>query len=170
LERLVAAGRSVREIAAALDRSPATVRHWLTAHRLETKQANRLKAYRGGEERLILDCTRHGQTEFGRRRPGGYRCLKCRRDAVSGRRRRVKRVLVEEAGGACALCGYDRCVAALHFHHVDPTDKRFALSHRGVSRSLAKARREAEKCVLLCGNCHAEVEAGLRTVPTKPVS
>jgi hypothetical protein len=42
------------------------------------------------------------------------------------------------------------------------------LSHRGVTRSLERARHEAKKCILLCGNCHAEVEAGLRTVPSKP--
>jgi hypothetical protein len=51
-------------------------------------------------------------------------------------------------------------MAALHFHHVDTADKRFALSVRGVARSLAKARDEAAKCVLLYSNCHAELEAG----------
>jgi hypothetical protein len=59
------------------------------------------------------------------------------------------------------LCGYDRHVGALEFHHVDPADKRFALSHMGIARSLERARAEARKCVLLCANCHAEVEAGL---------
>jgi hypothetical protein len=60
------------------------------------------------------------------------------------------------------VCGYDRCIGALHFHHVDSAAKKFALSHRGVARSLAEARSEAEKCILLCSNCHVEVEAGLR--------
>jgi hypothetical protein len=79
----------------------------------------------------------------------------------------VKQTLVDEAGGRCAVCGYDRCVAALHFHHVDPSEKRFALSVRGVARSLAGARREARKCLLLCSNRHAEVEAGLIAVPRR---
>ena len=57
-----------------------------------------------------------------------------------------------------------RYAAALQFHHVDPTEKAFALSSRGVTRSLAKAREEAAKCVLLCANCHAEVEAGVATI------
>jgi 5-methylcytosine-specific restriction endonuclease McrA len=74
----------------------------------------------------------------------------------------VKRILVAEAGGACQLCGYDRCIAALEFHHRDPREKSFALSQRGVARSLEKARAEAAKCVLLCANCHSEVEAGIR--------
>jgi transposase len=170
LEALVAAGRSIREIAAEVDRSPATIRHWLRRYELSTDQACRLRLYGREEKYLMLDCPRHGRTRFHRRSTGGYRCLKCRSDAVSGRRRRVKQRLVEEAGGACEACGYDRCIGALHFHHLDPTEKIFSLSHRGVSRSLAKARGEAAKCMLLCGNCHAEVEAGMRSLPGRPVS
>jgi hypothetical protein len=30
--------------------------------------------------------------------------------------------------------------------------------------ALEAARAEAAKCVLLCANCHAEVEAGVATV------
>jgi hypothetical protein len=80
---------------------------------------------------------------------------------VTRRRRKVKQILVDEAGGGCRLCGYDRCVAALHFHHLDRATKSFHLSQQGVTRSLAAARAEARKCVLLCSNCHAEVEAGV---------
>jgi hypothetical protein len=72
--------------------------------------------------------------------------------------------LIEEAGGACRLCGYDRYIGALHFHHVDPGTKEFGISRWGFSRSIAKARAEAAKCVLLCSNCHAEVEAGVATL------
>jgi transposase len=165
LIELISAGWSIRRIATAVDRSPTTVRHWLTEYKLSTKQAKRIRSYAGRGARLVLECPRHGTTEFQRRGGGGYRCLKCRSEAVSGRRRRVKEVLVAEAGGACLLCGYGRCVGALHFHHVDPSAKRFAVSQRGVSRSLARAREEAAKCVLLCGNCHAEVEAGVRPLP-----
>ena len=78
---------------------------------------------------------------------------------------RTKVRLVEEAGGACAVCGYDRLAGALHFHHLDPSEKSFALSVRGLTRSIADLRAEAAKCVLLCANCHAEVEGGLTKVP-----
>lgn len=70
-----------------------------------------------------------------------------------------------EAGGACVLCGYSRSLAGLQFHHVDPSEKAFSLSQEGVTRSLARARAEAAKCVLLCANCHAEVEAGVARLP-----
>jgi hypothetical protein len=86
---------------------------------------------------------------------------------VAERRRRVKRQLIAEGGGACALCGYDRCAAALQFHHVDPATKSFTLSREGVTRSLARAREEARKCVLLCAHCHAEVEGGFAQLPVR---
>jgi hypothetical protein len=56
-------------------------------------------------------------------------------------------------------------VGALHFHHLDPAAKQFGISGRGFTRSLAKMRDEAAKCVLLCSNCHAEVEAGIASLP-----
>ncbi len=83
---------------------------------------------------------------------------------VANRRREIKATLVEEAGGGCALCGYSRCLRALSFHHVDPATKAFGIALHGSARSLARAREEARKCVLLCSNCHAEVEAGVISV------
>jgi hypothetical protein len=111
------------------------------------------------------ECRRHGLTRFGLEGRGYYRCLLCRQERVSEWRRRVKRKLISEAGGRCMLCGYAACAAALQFHHVDPAQKAFALSHDGVARNLQLARAEAAKCVLLCANCHAEVEVGHRKLP-----
>ncbi len=165
LEELVNEGLSSMQIAESVGRSKTTVRHWLREYGLTTEWGMRRRASGDGERELTLTCSRHGSTTFLRRSKGGYRCGKCRAEAVSRRRRKVKRILVEEAGGSCCICGYDRCIAALEFHHIAPMDKRFSLSHRGVARSIERARAEARKCVLLCSNCHAEVEAGFATVP-----
>jgi hypothetical protein len=111
---------------------------------------------------FLRECATHGWTEFlpsGAR--GFYRCPKCSMERVAAYRRRVKEILVEEAGGRCRVCGYDLYVGALHFHHLDPSTKRFQVSHAGTTGSLQAMREEARKCVLLCANCHAEVEAGL---------
>jgi hypothetical protein len=80
------------------------------------------------------------------------------------RRRAVKAILVAEAGGACQICGYDRCLRALEFHHRDPGEKEFGIGRYGHTRSLARARAEVAKCVLLCSNCHMEVEDGLTSL------
>jgi hypothetical protein len=62
------------------------------------------------------------------------------------------------------VCGYDRCAGALCFHHIDPATKSFPLTVAG-GRSLPALRAEARKCVLVCANCHAEIEAGLVPSP-----
>jgi transposase len=161
LAKLVDSGLSSSQIADAVGRTRTTVRHWLREYGLATHWAERRRASKDGVQEMTLRCASHGLTTFRRKRTGGYRCARCGTEAVSRRRRRVKRILVEEAGGACRLCGYSRCMAALEFHHVARDDKRFSLSHRGVTRSIERAREEASKCVLLCANCHAEVEAGV---------
>jgi transposase len=164
LEALVASGMSTTQIAEAVDRSKTTVRHWLREYGLKTLWAERRRASNDRQPQMQLRCPRHGVTTFKRRNTGGYRCAKCRAEAVTRRRRKVKRLLVEEAGGRCSVCGYSRSVAALEFHHLVPAEKSFSLSHRGVARSLEKARSEASKCILLCSNCHSEVESGIITL------
>ena len=77
---------------------------------------------------------------------------------VSERRRALKRLAVEAAGGACHVCGYSRCVRALAFHHRDAEQKVFGIS-RGNTYSLERILAETAKCVLLCANCHAEAHA-----------
>jgi transposase-like protein len=165
LEALVQDGRSIREIAAALDLSATAVRHWLAKYGLKTQPS---RYVRGPDKpRAVLrECARHGWTTFVRAGGDGHlRCGRCNAEAVVARRRRVKRILVAEFGGACQLCGFGTYDGALQFHHVDPTTKAFQLGGRGLTRSLAALRREARKCVLLCANCHAMVEAGVATLP-----
>jgi hypothetical protein len=118
------------------------------------------EAIEAGERTLFRDCEKHGWTTFVIENSGGARCRQCRMDRVAEWRRRTKAKLVDEAGGCCKICGYDRCPAALQFHHLERGKKSFALSLRGVCRSIEQLREEAKKCVLLCANCHAAVEVG----------
>jgi transposase len=168
LESLVEAGASSREMATQLGVSLGTVRHWLSRYRLQTQRsADRERPKAAGKDRpefAEMDCRRHGSTLFRLEGRGRYRCLRCRSGYVSDRRRRVKSILVNEAGGCCRLCGYDRFAGALQFHHLDPREKSFGVSDDGLTRSLERARVEASKCVLLCSNCHAEVEAGVASL------
>jgi transposase-like protein len=166
LRALVERGLSIRQIAGELDRSAATVRHWLSRYELATQPAR--YSSRGGVKPsgILRECAVHGWVAFVRTGAvGRYRCGQCNGEAVSARRRRVKELLVAEAGGACAICGYHRYAGALQFHHIDPAEKSFSLSERGLARSLEKARAEVAKCVLPCANCHAEVEGRIATIP-----
>lgn len=168
LERLLAVGLSLREIAHRLDRSLATIRHWMRKYELKPNPRRKREAEDGSRE-MVSRCNRHGETSFVREGRGYYRCKRCRMERVAERRKAVKRMLVEEAGGKCVICGYSRCQQVLEFHHLDPSLKNFQLSHNGATRSLARSRAEARKCVLLCANCHREVEAGIAAVPLNSV-
>ena len=168
LRVLVDAGLSIRTMSEHLGVSYSTVRHWLARTGLQSAASSRRRvlseANELGSDRVELTCRRHGRCEFVRERRGYFRCVRCRAERVAERRREIKAQLVAEAGGRCVLCGYDRCHAALQFHHREPQEKAFGIAHRGAARSLARARREAAKCVLLCANCHSEVEAGVSTL------
>jgi transposase-like protein len=166
LAPLVAVGMSVRQIARELDRSPTTVRHRLRRHGMKTAAARLVRRDGSTAPEVMRDCPRHGWTTF--RRVGTqshYRCARCVTQAVTERRRRIKEILVDEAGGECVSCGYRACIGVLQFHHLDPSTKRFHLGRDGVTRSIEAARAEARKCVLLCANCHTEVELGVRVLP-----
>jgi transposase-like protein len=169
---LVEAGKSIAQIAEVVERSKATVRHWLTRYGLKThkgggrRPSDQAKAAKqAGLATVMMHCSRHGETDFWLAGTGYYRCKQCRSAAVARRRRKVKAILVEEAGGACCLCGYDRTMRALHFHHLEPSQKRHEINAKGVAIAIDKLRVEAQKCVLLCSNCHAEVEDGVARVP-----
>ncbi len=62
------------------------------------------------------------------------------------------------------MCGYAASIMALHFHHVDPSLKSFPMT-TASGKSLAAYREEAKKCILVCANCHCEIEQGLVRCP-----
>lgn len=66
--------------------------------------------------------------------------------------------LIEMAGGRCSICGYEKNLAALAFHHLDSTEKDFKLDMRSLSnRGLKMILAELDKCILVCHNCHSEL-------------
>jgi predicted HNH restriction endonuclease len=75
------------------------------------------------------------------------------------RRKALQERAINHLGGKCRICGYDKCVVALEFHHTSPQGKDFSISS-GLT-SWARVLPELEKCVLLCSNCHREVHDGL---------
>lgn len=72
------------------------------------------------------------------------------------RRRAYKQALVDSKGGKCSVCGYNKCLKSLQFHHTIPGEKDFNIS--GVSwGKFEEIRKELDKCILVCANCHGEI-------------
>ena len=74
------------------------------------------------------------------------------------RLKRKKEELVKISGGKCCICGYNKCLAALEFHHKKDKENVVARIIRDLSKQ--KALKEIKKCILLCANCHRELHQG----------
>lgn len=75
-------------------------------------------------------------------------------------RTRLKERAVYVMGEKCQCCGYNKCISALEFHHLNPEEKDFAFG-TNCNRSWQNTRNEIQKCILVCANCHREIHAGL---------
>ena len=110
-------------------------------------------------------CKVHGETEHVfYAKQNRWRCLKCQSEAVQRRRIKVKEMSVQYKGGKCEICGYDKYLGALDFHHLDPTQKDFGVAAKGYTRSWETIKKELDKCILVCANCHREIHGGLINV------
>lgn len=83
-------------------------------------------------------------------------CNDYKSQKLKGLKRKLE--LIESRGGKCEICGYNKNIATLEFHHINPDEKEFQLDMRHLSNtSLEKLQSEVSKCQLLCANCHREV-------------
>ena len=96
---------------------------------------------------------------YGQTRKYCYECSptdKTRAEQITVLRKAMKKQAVKIKGGKCEKCGYDKCIAVLQFHHINPKEKSFGLSENGIFHSWDKYLEEVNKCELLCSNCHIE--------------
>ena len=112
-------------------------------------------------------CPKHGACnfKFEKQSKKGYarwRCLKCSSERQIKSHKNTKIKLVMACGGKCNICGYDRCMSAMEFHHLDRDKKEFQISRK--SFSFDRKLEEAKKCLLVCCRCHREIEAGMVSV------
>lgn len=80
-----------------------------------------------------------------------------RANTIKALRKAMKKEAVKRFGGKCCICGYDKCIGALEFHHKNPNEKDFGLAANGNTHSWEEFWKEAQKCLLVCSNCHAEL-------------
>jgi len=85
--------------------------------------------------------------------------LYCSKSCADKASRQQKHDFINSFKTECSVCGYNRCKSALEFHHLNPDEKEFEISHGSKGRSYESVENEIKKCVLLCANCHAELHA-----------
>lgn len=90
-----------------------------------------------------------------------YACKTCMSTRNTVQRVENKRKAIEYKGGKCVKCGYDKYYGALEFHHLDPTKKEKGLT---AITSFDKVKKELDKCILVCANCHREIHGNITPV------
>ena len=90
--------------------------------------------------------------------------------AVNKRRKKIRQMAIEYKGGKCIACGYNAYIEALEFHHINSNGKDFSISSKGYARSWERVKKEIDKCVLLCANCHREMHAQAKVQPSMETS
>lgn len=111
------------------------------------------------EKNLECICTKCGRA-YKYKRSKGHTFDKCNSCQQIERRKKLKKELVNYKGSKCVVCGYDRCIEALAFHHLDKKEKELAIGSCW-NRSVVLLKKEADKCKLVCNRCHTEIHEGL---------
>ena len=89
----------------------------------------------------------------------------CNSCMANRRKIEIKEKSIKYLGGKCSAnnCGYNKCKSALEFHHLNPKEKEFTISGSHCY-SWGRIKKELDKCILLCANCHREIESGIETL------
>lgn len=80
-------------------------------------------------------------------------------ESVKRCQRRKKQTIVDLFGGECCICGYNKCLSALEFHHLEKNEKEEEPAYIIMRWSFKRSKKELEKCILVCSNCHREIHA-----------
>lgn len=59
----------------------------------------------------------------------------------------------------CSMCGYNKCVTALHFHHTGIKNKNVSMLKQYPTWRVVK---EICSCIILCANCHIELHEEMK--------
>jgi len=169
LINLVNDNYSTYDISSELGKSQTTIRYWLKKYKIKTK----LPFYRGGNKKkwLVnskLTCSLCKDNKplsnfYPKRTSNGYHtyCKECLSKLIIKRQRDFKIKCVEYKGGKCYCCGYKKYLGALEFHHINPKHKDFVISRTSRVSFNDKIKKELDKCILVCSNCHKEIHGGL---------
>ena len=136
-----------RQVASILNCSQGKVKYWVAKLNLKIEKEISCKI-----------CGEKDVTKFYKHKSTGirYRCKNCDNKETIKRFRRYKKEAVDYKGGKCSICGYDKCLGSLDFHHINRSEKDINWS-KMRNWPLEKIKKELDKCKLVCRNCHGEI-------------
>ena len=155
VKQLHSQGLNRQQMADELNVSRRTISTYLKKLNLSTSptKGNSKVCSKCGELKLLTEFNHRKNN--GKTRPYGS-CKAC----IAKKRHALKKELVDYKGGKCQCCGYNTYIGALHFHHLDPEEKDFAISS-GKNKPVEDLYSEVDKCILVCANCHAEIHGNV---------
>lgn len=116
LQSLVKKGYSTRIIAKQLNSSQTNVRYWLHKYNIQTY--NKSKYIKSCK---CIICGETNSINFYKKLK--QKCKKCMLKEDANRKRQYKITLINKLGSKCIKCGYNKCTAALEFHHPNSSKK-----------------------------------------------
>lgn len=148
LQELVNEGISANEIGRILGVGHSTIRYWCKKYDIKLNIfPTRIKQYEYSNEK---ERCRMKNKRWRQKYPEKVKEMwqKARK-----RNRNKKTRFVLKMGGKCSKCGYDKNIASLDLHHIDPSEKKHHPS-RALRLSYKTVEEEFNKCIILCANCH----------------
>lgn len=165
LVKMVNDGLSTVQISDLVGKSKTTIRYWLKKYKLKTEHLSfrEIGKIDYGNDKKCPRCSqKKSLSEFYQRRgkeAGSVYCKVCTNEQTIERQKIFKQLAIDYKGGVCVKCGYNRCNSALEFHHLNPNEKDFSLSQKKQTRFNDEIKRELDKCILVCANCHREIHS-----------
>ena len=139
-------GKSIRKISKDTGKSVGSIRYWLKKYELIPANRPYNRKYHDEHDKELKRIYHNQST------------TRCNRKRAIERKQEILNTLFD---GGCCLCGYNKCLQAIEFHHINPKLKSFSLDIRKLRQVTYEAvLEEAKKCVALCANCHREVHHG----------
>ena len=157
LEKFLQQNLDATEIAKQLNCSRNKIIYWLNKFNLKTNRQESIK-----NDYLTKFCSKCKKVKnkedfyaLKENKLSPY-CIECKSNSSKKLRIDFKLELVLLKGGKCCICGYNKCIAALDFHHLDPSKKELSFNKSRLKLDQ-KIKDELDKCILVCSNCHREI-------------
>jgi hypothetical protein len=154
LKDLIEQGLSTRKIAIKMNCSQTNVSYWMSKHGLKAicSQNKTEKFCPRCQENLKISLFYQRRGKIG----GSVYCKRCTNSQATERQKSFKLKCAEYKGGKCSNCGYSKSLSALEFHHIISEEKDFSISKKRSLTFDNSIKKELDKCLLLCANCHRE--------------